>query len=66
MDFFWPSKVAKFTIKEKFTNYYSMELEKTSELETSDSPCIIDAEYSYSKEGTDKLDLTLRNHFGLT
>ena len=36
-----------------------MELETTSNLGTSDAPCNIDSEYSYSKEGTDKLYLTL-------
>ena len=56
VDFFWPSKVAKFTIKEKFQSFYNMELETTTKLETNDAPCNIDSEYSYSKEGTDELD----------
>ena len=53
VDYFWPSKIAKFAIKEKFTNFYTMELETTSELETIEDPCNMDSEYSYSKEGTD-------------
>ena len=53
VDYFWPSKIAKFVIKEKFTNFYTMELETTSEHETSEAPCNMDSEYSYSKEGTD-------------
>ena len=43
-----------------------MELETTSELDTSDTPCNVNSDYSYSKEGTDKLDLTSSYHFGLT
>ena len=56
LDYFWPSKVAKFTIKDMVTNYYTMELDTTEDLETSEAPCSIDSEYSYSKEGTDKFD----------
>ena len=66
VDCFWPSKIAKFVIKEKFTNFYTMELETTSELDTSDTPCNVDSEYSYSKERTNELELTLSNHCGLT
>ena len=55
MNYFWPSKRAKFEIKEKFTNMYTMELDTTLELRTSDAPCNMEPEYSYSKEGIVKL-----------
>ena len=56
MDYFWPSKVAKFVIKDKFSNFYTMEMEKTSEQDTSEAPCNVDMEYSFPQEGYDKLD----------
>ena len=57
MDYFWPSKVAKFVIKDKFSNFYTMEMEKTSEQDASEAPCNADLEYSFPQEGTDILDL---------
>ena len=62
MDYFWPSKVAKFVIKDKFSYFYSMEMEKKLELDTSETPCNVDMEYSFPQEGYDKLDF----NFGLT
>ena len=53
VDYFWPSKVEKFVIKEKFTNYYTMELETTAKLEGTGAPCNVDSEYSYSKVDAD-------------
>ena len=46
-------------VKEKFNNFYNMELDKTWKLTSRDDPCNINSEYSYSKEGIDKLDITL-------
>ena len=55
MGYFWPSEVAKFTIKDQFTSYYGLKLETTAELDSLGAPCIGDSGYSYSKEGTEKI-----------
>ena len=57
--FYWPSKVAKFEILKNATNFHTMELERTSKMNTNLNPCSSDPEYSVSKEGTDVLDVNM-------
>ena len=57
IDYFWPGKVAQFTLNKNVRSYYTMEMETMSELETSDAPCNDNIEYSYSKERIDQLCL---------
>ena len=54
IDYFWPSKVAKFAINKNVHSFYTMEMETNSELVTSGAPCNDNSDYSYSKERIDQ------------
>ena len=50
LNFAWPNQGTKVTLKDETLAIYSLKLETTDDIDSTDAPCISDLDYSYSKE----------------